>query len=84
MRTRKEYLNRKVSDFPEYFVDEQKFINELLDLELNTCDDCGIIKSTYELVWIGSEEFFDDKVAQKAVDDFKSALCENCLAKRRG
>ncbi len=72
-----DFLNKDSRDFtPEE-------LEQLEDFELNICDECFIIESTYELVWIDSEEFYDDKVAQKLVQEGKCAVCKHCLELRR-
>ena len=81
MRTKEDYLNKKISDFPEFFVDENRFIEELQSLELNTCDICGIIEDTNELLWVDQEYYWESLTAQKLVQEGKSAVCKDCFEK---
>ena len=52
----------------------------LEDQELNTCDKCGEIDSTYDLVWIDSGDFEPKKgeIVPKELYNKYSALCEDC------
>ncbi len=55
------------------------------DDELNTCDKCGVEKSTYTLVWIDAEDFvpkmedeYNQKKCLEAIKKKYSALCLEC------
>lgn len=56
-------------------------IFEYLDAhELNTCDKCGNVESTYDLIWITAEDF-TPKEGEKLPDITRQrydALCEQC------
>jgi len=76
IRSRKEliYLNSK-DITPEE-------LEKLGDLELNICDNCGEIDSTYRLEWIDSEEFWNDEACVSLVAGGFCALCDDCYDKR--
>lgn len=48
--------------------------------ELNICDKCNVVESTYELVWISSEDFtpFEGEVVPQSVYDKYDCLCDQC------
>lgn len=48
--------------------------------ETNNCDKCNEETSTYELIWITSEDFEPRKgeVVPKALYDCFDALCDSC------
>jgi len=50
------------------------------DHELNTCDKCNIISSTYDLVWLTAEDFEPKKGEKVPKELYKKydALCEDC------
>ena len=75
VRDKKDLLLCKIEDLTEAELD-------LLDqYELNSCDKCGDIESTYDLIWIGEdftpkkEEHINKKFYEKWGD---KALCEKC------
>ena len=79
MRTKEDYLNKKREDFPD--LDDDEFIDQLQALELNTCDVCGIIEDTNELLWVDQEYYWECETAQKLVQEGHSAVCKECFAK---
>ena len=54
-------------------------LEERQDRELNICDKCGYIESTYELVWITPDE--DNEHPAYIHDKGYDALCADCYAK---
>ena len=50
---------------------------ELEDQELNTCDRCGFIDSTYELKWISPDE--DNQFSKKVHATGYDAVCQICF-----
>jgi hypothetical protein len=75
MRDRKELIYLNVKDItPEE-------LEKLGDYELNCCDVCGEIDSTYRLNWIEGEDFWDDKRAVELVKKGNCAVCDGCLEK---
>lgn len=56
---------------------------DLLDeKELNTCDCCKIIESTYWLYWITSEEYLEigEELPEEVYEKY-DALCSSCYEK---
>lgn len=71
--------------FKENNITKEVFFQELENYELNTCDKCNMIESTYDLVWIDSEDFepketdnFNEKKFKEAIKKKYSALCLDC------
>ncbi len=72
--------------FKENNITNEIFFMELDNYEYNLCDKCNMIDSTYDLIWIDSEDFeqkekdnFNEAKHQSAVEIFKfSALCVDC------
>jgi hypothetical protein len=55
-------------------------LEQLQKDELNTCDKCGLVDSTYDLIWITSEDFEPkkgEKVPESAYRKY-DALCKKC------
>ena len=75
MRSRKELIYLNIKDLTE------EEIESLSDLELNSCDKCGEIESTYKLNWIDSEEFWDIKGIITELEKGNVALCDDCYNK---
>jgi len=73
MRDRKTLIYLNIEDLTT------KEINELGNMELNCCDICGEIDSTYRLHWIDGEDFWDDKRAVEMVGRGNCAVCDDCL-----
>lgn len=81
IRTRKELIYLNIKDLTD---EEVKALEDglLADEELNCCDKCGAIDSTYKLHWIDSEEFWDDeKVMEYLKKTGNIALCSDCKDK---
>ena len=64
---------------------EEELDEFLENRELNICDKCDVIESTYDLAWIDSEDFepldtdtFNKTKFLKAIKKGYSALCEDC------
>ena len=76
MRDRKTLIYMNIKDLTE------EEIETLADHELNCCDNCGEIDSTYRLRWIDSEEFWDDKYCVALVASGMCAICDDCYDKR--
>ena len=57
----------------------QEELEKLADYELNTCDLCGEIDSSYRLNWIEGEDFWDNKKAVELVRKGNCAVCDDCL-----
>ena len=75
MRDRKTLIYLNVKDItPEE-------LEKLGDMELNTCDVCGEIDSTYRLNWIEGEDFYDNPKAVELVKQGNCAVCDSCLEK---
>ena len=55
----------------------------LEDKELNTCDKCDTIDSTYDLIWLTAEDFEPKKGETVPKELYKKydALCEDCYQK---
>jgi hypothetical protein len=53
---------------------------EMEEKELNTCDRCGSVESTYDLIWITSEDFTPKKgeIVPKWAFKKYDALCPTC------
>ena len=56
---------------------------------VNSCDICGLIENSIELIWIDTEDFkpldndsFNQDKYKKAIADGNSALCENCYKEK--
>lgn len=75
VRSRKELIGLNIKDLTET---EKEILEKY---ELNICDKCGCIESTYDLIWI-CEDFTPRKNEHIGEGFFKrwgdSALCEGC------
>jgi len=71
----------------EDFKTDEEFEIYMGDNELSTCDKCGHVESTYDLIWITAEDFeplkrdyqmgyTDEKLKEMAKTH--DALCEGC------
>ena len=76
MRSRKELIYLNIKDLTQ----EEK--EALGDMELNCCDNCGEIDSTYRLRWIDSEEFWEDPYCVSLVGSGLCAIDDDCYQKR--
>jgi len=75
IRSRKELLYLNIKDITEGEKDR------LGDIELNCCDKCGEIDSTYRLNWIDGEDFLGNSVVLKLIKEGNVAICNDCLEK---
>jgi len=58
----------------------ERIREELQNRELNTCDKCGYIGSTYDLIWITSDDFEpkkNERVPKELYEKY-DALCKDC------
>lgn len=62
------------------FKTQEEFDEYLDDNELNTCDKCGCVESTYDLIWITADDFEpkENEVVPKELYKKYDALCESC------
>ena len=77
MRSKKELISLNMKDLT------QEEIESLADMELNICDKCGEIDSTYHLNWLDGEEFWENEAALKLMREDVIASCDECLDKAR-
>jgi len=78
MRDRKTLIYLNIKDLT------QEEIEALGDMELNSCDNCGEIDSSYKLRWIDSdEEFWGDPHCIVLVSSGMCAIDEDCYQKRK-
>lgn len=77
--TNHDFIDKHYADFyPDIFPDMDDLTAELQKLELNICDKCGTIKSTYALIWLEYlEDIENNKVAQKLLEKY-TAVCKDC------
>ena len=49
-------------------------------METNTCDKCGIVDSTYDLIWLTSDDFKprENEIVPEGLFKRYDALCEKC------
>ncbi len=73
MRDKKELIYLNMKDIIE---EEQEALG---DMELNCCDVCGEIDSTYRLNWIEGEDFWNNEAANRLVEKGNCAVCNECL-----
>jgi hypothetical protein len=74
MKSKKELLGLK----DHHLTPEER--ESLGDMELNICDKCGSVESTYELVWVDSEEFWDQVYIDMRMEKNKES--ENLAGER--
>lgn len=72
MRSRKELIYLNIKQLT------QEEIEELGNMELNSCDNCGEIELSELLYWIDGEYFWDIKELDEARKKGHVALCEDC------
>jgi hypothetical protein len=75
MRTRKDLIYLNIKDLTE------EEIEHLSDYDLNCCDNCGEIDLSEKLVWLDGEDYYDDSVAIKLLQNDKVSVCKDCYNK---
>ena len=76
----KEVIGKKYTDVAKLFKTEADLDIYLEENELNTCDKCNKIDSTYDLVWITSPDFEpkEGEIVPQELYKKYDALCEDC------
>lgn len=71
MKDRKELSYANIKDLT------QAEKNKLSDYELNVCDKCGQVESTYDLIWIDFIEEDEAETLKKEIFNY-TAVCLRC------